>query len=106
MPSERQTPHQLDLLRSVLAQMKARRLTIREVASMVGCSTSNLSRILNGKIGLNAMIEGRLISSLSIEDTKVESVIEIIRGLGEPELRLTLHFLQILQRLHGIETTK
>ena len=83
--------------------MKARRLSIREVAATAGCSTSNLSRILGGKIGMNATIEGRLVSSFSVEDTNVDSVVKIIRGLSQPELKLTLQFLHIMQQMHVIE---
>ena len=88
MSSERQTSHQQDLLRNVQAYMKARRLSTRAVARLIGCSPSNLSRIFNGKIGLNATTERRLISSLSVEDTNVESFLEIISDLPEQVQKL------------------
>lgn len=103
MAIERQTPRQRALIDLVKARMKSQGLTYRQAALQVGCSAANLSRILSGKIGMSAEIERRLVRSFPIDEVPVESVVGIVRGLGQIELRLALQFLQILQQLQRAE---
>lgn len=81
--------------------MQAERLSYAAVAAEVGCSVSNLSRILSGKISLSATLEARLVTSFSVEGTGVESVVALVRGLTAPELKVVLQILQLVRGLRS-----
>lgn len=103
MPPRRQTPSQREFLQRVRKEVRSRGYSLRVAAQQVGCSASNLSRLFSGKVGLSADVEDRLARSFIVEEVDVESVIEIVRGLRDVDLKLALQFLQIMQRLRGNE---
>ncbi len=105
MADPRQTPAQRELLEHVRFRMEAEGLSLRDVAEKVGCSPSTLSRAFNGKIGLTAAREARLVASFPVDHADVESAVAMIRGLSSDELTTVLQILQIVQRLRGGRST-